>query len=286
MRRIPNLITLANLLAGCLAILSALKGNLLWASYLIVVAMVLDFADGMAARMLGAYSEIGKQLDSLADLISFGLAPAFILFRMLEIGRYRYFSSIFLDLSAVLHLDYINALLTCIPFLYTLCAAWRLAKFNIDPRQKEHFIGLPTPAAAMVVASLPLILLKQINVGYVSMPYDETVVTFHNINHISDFESMVANWLFDAKIMLSLTGVLSVLMVSTVSLISLKFTSFGWKENAPRYILLLLSAAAIAGLKLMATPVIILLYIVISVIHFQQLKIKGQPKAPGTIKTT
>ena len=137
---IPNLITLLNLSAGCIGVVFAFTTDLRMVSIMIFISLVFDYMDGMAARLLDARSPIGKELDSLADLISFGLLPALIANRLLHPGEYTnmaYFA-----------------------FLITVFSAYRLAKFNTDDRQTENFIGLPTPANALFWSSFPLIILS------------------------------------------------------------------------------------------------------------------------------
>lgn len=278
-RAIPNLLTMGNLFCGCLAVLAALKGNLLWASYLIVVAMMLDFLDGFAARLLNGASAIGRDLDSLADMVSFGVVPSLIMFRMLEIGRLRYFSSIRFDLNTFMHLDYVNAALLSLPFVFALAAAYRLARFN-NTENKSHFEGLPTPMAALMVAALPVILLKQLNVGYVALPFDETVVTFHNLTHLSGFEISLSNLLLDTKVMMLVVLLISGLMVSRIKLLALKFDDFAWRKNAARYILLGLSLLLLIVFKALAVPLIAVVYIFISIFHFRW----GTGKTASAIK--
>ena len=135
---IPNLLTISNLICGCIALMMAFNGQLLEAAYLIAMSCLFDFLDGAAARWLSVSSEIGKQLDSLADLVSFGLVPGAIVFQLLENSTQNKFSFIAL--------------------LIPVCSAYRLAKFNIDDRQETNFIGLPTPANSIFFGSFPLII--------------------------------------------------------------------------------------------------------------------------------
>lgn len=145
---IPNIITLCNLLCGTGAVLSALVyGDVKFALYFILAAAVCDFLDGASARLLKQYSAIGVQLDSLADMVSFGLAPATIFYTIIE-GGFTY----------VAMPDTCRTALACVPFLMTAFSALRLAKFNIDDSQHEEFCGLPTPAAAIFCASLAVLL--------------------------------------------------------------------------------------------------------------------------------
>ena len=143
LRHLPNAMTCGHLLCGCVGIVRVFEHDLITASYLIFLAALLDFGDGFVARLLKASSAMGKELDSLADMVTFGVLPAFMLFSL--IGQE-------IDNQSVLPYS---------AFSIAVFSALRLAKFNIDPRQTDSFIGLPTPANALVVASLPLILAFQ-----------------------------------------------------------------------------------------------------------------------------
>lgn len=140
LKQIPNLLTISNLVLGCLAIITIINGNTVLAAQFILIAAVLDFCDGFAARALHAYSDIGKQLDSLADLVSFGVAPAMILYQILNVPE----------------LTNIHSYLPYLSILLPVAAAWRLAKFNLDDSQSKIFIGLPSPAAGILAASFGL----------------------------------------------------------------------------------------------------------------------------------
>lgn len=132
-KHIPNAITSMNLLSGSIGVIFTMQGRLDIAFLLMLAAAAFDFLDGMSARLLGKYSDIGKELDSLSDLVSFGLLPSLMLFKSLE--------------GQPVYLQYI-------PLAIVVFSALRLAKFNIDERQHENFIGLPTPACAMICGSL------------------------------------------------------------------------------------------------------------------------------------
>lgn len=144
---IPNLFTLLNLSAGCIGVVFAFTSDLRMVSVMIFISLIFDYLDGMAARLLNAGSPIGKELDSLADLVSFGLLPALIAYILLHSG----------DFSQWAYLS----------FLITIFSAYRLAKFNIDDRQSVNFIGLPTPANALFWSSFPLIIYGE-NTGGIS----------------------------------------------------------------------------------------------------------------------
>lgn len=229
-KHIPNFITLLNLLSGLLSIYFATTGNLQLAGMMIFIAAVFDFFDGFAARLLNAKSAIGVQLDSLADMVSFGVAPAFVLFYTMS------------GLMQVQGPDY----LPFTAFLLPLFAAMRLAKFNIDEEQTTSFKGLPTPAMAILMASFPIMIIVCL------------------AEHKGLYYDLVTNAYFLAAIGI----IVSLLMVSNLPMFSLKFTSFGWSENQTRYIFILLSVVLIAILKLAAVPLIILLYLLLSVVQF------------------
>jgi len=143
-RHLPNVITLLNLVAGCLSIVSAFEGNLQMAGVFILIAAVLDFLDGFTARLLGAYSPLGKELDSLSDVVSFGVAPSMILFHLLK-------TSLGIEGSEGLMTGHF---LLAVPFLVAAFSSLRLGIFNLDERQTSSFIGLPTPANALLTVGL------------------------------------------------------------------------------------------------------------------------------------
>ncbi|WP_256012385.1 CDP-diacylglycerol--serine O-phosphatidyltransferase [Desertivirga xinjiangensis] len=235
-KHIPNAITCLNLLCGCLGIVFAFdtslidKGfeNIIYAGYTILLAAVFDFLDGLVARSLNAYSEIGKELDSLADMVSFGVLPSVIVYHLfLEADQIT-------DLSRYLNFS---------AFAIAIFSALRLAKFNTDVRQNENFIGLPTPANAMLIASLPLI-----------------------IAHSGPFwRAYILNPFFLFIFSLGM----SFLLVMELPLISLKFKNLDYKENLLRYILILSAAVLILIFKFAAVPIIIFIYIILSIIQFR-----------------
>ncbi len=226
MKNIPNFITSLNLAAGFTAVIFASNGDLTTASWLIVTAMVFDFLDGLAARLLKAYSETGKELDSLADVVSFGVAPAFIIYRLL---------APMLDESAVI--------LAFITILMPVCAALRLAKFNIDPTQSTSFKGLPTPANAMAVISLV------IAARYSSVP-------------------VVNSFINSPAALIVYSIVLSVLMVTRIPLLSLKFRNLKFKGNEGRYILILFILITFIIFGFAAALMVIPGYIIISQVTY------------------
>jgi CDP-diacylglycerol--serine O-phosphatidyltransferase len=226
-RHLPNAITCLNLFCGCLSIVSAFEGRLETASYFIFAAAVFDFFDGFTARWLKAYSAIGKELDSLADMVSFGVAPASIMYALL------------LSAAAQQGLSY-----TCgwsvatSAFLIAVFSALRLAKFNIDTRQTDSFIGLPTPANALFVCSLAF---------------------------ISSGGSPLAEVTDHLFFLLAVVVAFSYLLVAELSLFSLKFKSFGWKGNRTRWVFIAVSAMVLIVLHWAGLAAVILLYIIISI---------------------
>src|SRR5437868_2889994 len=223
-KHIPNFLTCLNLLSGCIALVMIFRNHLEWAACLVLLAAVFDFLDGMAARMLKASSPIGKELDSLADIISFGLVPGAILFKLLQI-----------NIQSVSDNEMLTKILQFVPFLVTIFSALRLAKFNIDNRQTDSFIGLPTPANTLLIIALPLIIM-----------HDEF-----------NLSSMVLNPYF----ILGLTLLQSWLLVAKLPLFALKFKNFSWKDNSFQFILLLLSAVILILFRYAALPMIIFLYV-------------------------
>ncbi|MFN8155458.1 MAG: CDP-diacylglycerol--serine O-phosphatidyltransferase [Bacteroidia bacterium] len=228
MRHIPNLITLANLLCGCLALEAIFHSDLFTAGILVLIALVLDFMDGFTARMLKAYSEIGKQLDSLADMVTFGVVPGMMLYSIFRHENAHVLTPFWLMAGQYFML------------IVTLFSALRLARFNIDTRQSESFIGVPTPANTLMVISFGFIL-----------AHDEFGLTriIGNPFFLTAF-ALISSWL----------------MVAEIPLISLKFKTFGITENKARYILLLTSLVCILLLRYAAPPVIIIFYVLLSLI--------------------
>lgn len=231
---IPNVLTLCNLLSGCAAVSALfLRADFQAAFWLVIAAAVFDFFDGFAARMLHVSSPIGKELDSLADMVSFGVVPATVVFMLsMAAGEAGY---------GVSWLAYGG-------FLIAAFSALRLAKFNIDERQTEEFRGLPTPACALFFVSLPMLFVQGNGAegGWASMP--------------SEGWSLLAH----PAVLLPLTAVFSALLVCDMPMFSLKFKTFGWEKNKLRYVFLFLSVIFIVWLGLAAPVMIILAYIVIS----------------------
>ncbi len=225
---IPNTITCCNLLCGCLAIVKAFDGDLVMSAYLVGLAAIFDFFDGFAARLLRVVSPIGKDLDSLADMVTFGVVPGVMMYKLLGMGIENYnLGNNHIPLSASL-----------IAFMITIFSAVRLAIFNNDTRQTTSFIGVPTPAVAIFICSIPLILQND------------------------SYKLFIINPVF-----LGLTTIIfSFLLVSELPLFALKFKSFGWKGNRTKFVFLGISVLLLILIKFMGIPIIIILYIIMSLI--------------------
>lgn len=251
MKNIPNLFTLLNLIFGCIAIIFILQTGesiivmestgatqvympekIWWGSLYIFGAAIIDFLDGFLARMFKASSEMGKQLDSLSDVVSFGVAPGLILYQLLRLAYAQEPNGLEVTLLALLP-----------AFIFTAAVAWRLAKFNIADNQSQNFKGVPSPAAGLLIASFPLIILYE---------YFGIQTLFIN------------KWFLYGVIL-----VVSYLMVSNRTFMTIKFTDFSFRNNVLKYILLSLSLIAIVAFKWFAVPVIFILYGVISVFSKQ-----------------
>ncbi|MBL0308497.1 MAG: CDP-alcohol phosphatidyltransferase family protein [Bacteroidetes bacterium] len=231
---LPNLLTLLNLLAGCLGIVFVFSYRLEWVPYCVLISLVADYLDGFAARFTKNATDIGKQLDSLADVVSFGVLPGAIMFHLL-FQNYE---------SGSGSLPEATIYLLCIPaFLITLFAALRLAKFNTDHRQSDSFLGLPTPAVAIFITGFLLTFL-------------------HNSFGLSFY-------LFQLPVLYGVVIVLSILMVIELPMFALKFKSFSWKGNETAFSFLLLSLVLLATLKFAAISLIVILYLIISLIQKQ-----------------
>ena len=228
MKQIPNFITLMNLLAGCMAIVSIANGNLSYASWWLILALVFDLLDGGVARLLNATSPLGKQLDSLADIVSFGAAPGFMMYTLLD------------GFTENIYLPYLA-------FLLPLFAAIRLARFNIDPEQEKEFKGLPVPAAALMVLSIPMAL----NCKLGGIPW--------------------LNELYSSPVgLIAIVIILSALMVSPIKLFSLKISSIYWKHNRSRYILIAFAVILFLMYRFAAIIFILTAYILLSLLNLNE----------------
>jgi CDP-diacylglycerol---serine O-phosphatidyltransferase len=248
MKQIPNLFTLLNLFLGATAIVLILQTGqtiafidnegytmvdlpekITWGALLIFCAAIVDFLDGFLARLLKATSPMGKQLDSLSDVVSFGVAPALIIYQLLRISYAQEENG--LDISIVFLL----------PALIIACAAaWRLAKFNLDESQQYSFKGLPTPAAGLFVASLPLIL------------------------HFTSATINITDYIINKWVLYLIIVVLSFLMVSNLPLMSFKFKDFSLRNNLPKYLMVIIGVVAAIFLQWIAVPILLVTYVIVS----------------------
>lgn len=235
LRHLPNFLTSLNLLLGTVGAYLAITGRPDITVWCILIAALFDFLDGFAARMLKAYSLIGKDLDSLADLISFGLAPAAAYSSVLHFYFTGTWGGLFWQLETS------RQLLLLSPFVLTAFSALRLAKFNNDTRQTENFIGLTTTATGMFSVSLVYLVYKGIDW----------------------LQFFVSPWA-----VLALIAVFCALLVSEIPMFSLKFKTFGFKGNEPRYVLLVVSLIALALLGAGALTLIIPVYVLYSLVNF------------------
>ncbi len=227
-KHIPNAITCANLFSGCIGVVFAFKGDLQTAAYFVLLSGIFDFFDGMVARLLNVKSAIGKELDSLADMVSFGFLPGVVMFQLLKVS------------------DFSSPYLPYLGFIITVFSALRLAKFNIDERQTEEFIGLNTPMNTLFIVSLPFIAL--------------------------DYPTVIGS----SILLIAITAITSFLLVSEIKIFSLKLSNMTWAKNKFKFIFLILSALLIVFLKFAAIPFVLVLYIALSVLHFRGITNKAK----------
>lgn len=254
MKQIPNLFTLLNLVAGCIAIVLILQTGshilvqtpqgtwvpqlsepIWWGAICIGIAAVIDFLDGFVARLFNATSDMGKQLDSLADIVSFGVAPGLILYQLLRISFAQQPDALDISVWALAP----AALFPC-------AGAWRLARFNVAGGSSSYFTGVPIPAAGLVAASLPLILF-----------YDD---------------GALSGFLLNAAVIYAVIILLSLLMVSRTKFMALKFADRSAKSNWPKLLLLIIAAIAALLVHWAAVPIVFIAYIIISIATKNQLK--------------
>lgn len=238
-RHIPNLITLLNLLSGSLAVIFAVKGNLVLAAIFVAAGIFFDFFDGLAARVLNVKSEIGLQLDSLADVVTSGVVPGIVMYQLLTKA---------LPADGGLGSDWNSSVFdiqmkpfALIGLLIILASAYRLAKFNVDERQTDSFIGLPTPANALLILSLPLILTYQPG-------------------------AFISAILLNEWFLVGLTLLSCYLLNAELPLFALKFSNWGFRENKMRYFFIATCLVLIVIFQFIAIPLILLFYVLLSVI--------------------
>jgi CDP-diacylglycerol---serine O-phosphatidyltransferase len=248
MKQIPNLFTLLNLVFGCIAIILILQTSenivllqqdgltevnlpekIAWGALFIFGAAIIDFLDGFVARLFKATSPMGAQLDSLADVVSFGVAPGLILYQLLRISYGQEENG--LDTSVAWLLP---------ALLVPAAAAWRLAKFNLDSEQQYSFKGVPVPAVGLLIATFPLII---------------------------HFQSLGLQFLFINKwVLYAIIFIVSILMVSNLPLMSMKFKDYSVKNNLPKIILIIISLLSVIFLKWAAGPAIFVAYVIVSLL--------------------
>ena len=237
-KHLPNFVTLLNVLCGSIAVLFAVNGNMPATALFVFLGIFFDFFDGLLARKLNVQSELGLQLDSLADLITSGLVPGLVMFHLLSLTV----DDFSLVNSSNEWSDSILGNIQLLPFLgllITLASAYRLATFNISTNQSDSFIGLPTPANALLILSFPLIMDYQNN-------------------------DMMNNIILNPWVLIAVTLLSSYLLNAKIKLIALKFKTWAFKDNAARYLLIFLAMVLLIVFKFAGIPLIILLYILMS----------------------
>lgn len=227
---IPNSITLANLFCGTIAVVLAVENRLDWAALFVGLGIFFDFFDGFFARLLNVKSDLGLQLDSLADMVTAGVVPGIAMYQLLKGSTW-----------IVENETAIADLVPYIGFVITLASAYRLANFNIDTRQTTGFIGLPTPANTLLILSLPLILQYE--------PTEWMISMLQNV------------W-----VLIGITLLSAYLLNAEIALFALKFKDYSLKNNGIKYLFLAVSAVLLILLKISAIPIVILLYIALSLV--------------------
>lgn len=279
MFNIPNLFTASNLMCGVISIILALSGRLEWACYFIYFAAVFDFFDGFLARKLKIAGELGKQLDSLADMVTFGVAPGILVFVMLVVGQFgierlenfslmnnEWYNQV--DVSPVIYAiirDYLNGdidaaqgMIKFVPFLALIIpffSLFRLAKFNLDTRQSESFIGLPTPANTIFFTAFPLLFVS---------------ATFHGELNAIVFD------IIQPLYFVPIVVIMSLMLIAELPLFALKFKDFSWKNNQVRFVFLGSCAILIPLLLAWSIPIIIILYLLLSLIENYRKKTQNE----------
>jgi len=243
-KHIPNFITLLNLFCGCIAAVFAVHGVFEMVAIFVFLGIFFDFFDGLAARALNVKSELGLQLDSLADMVTSGVVPGLVVYKLLEMsfsGGWNTGAFNETTENAILIGLQISSYIPLFGFIITLASGYRLAKFNIDENQTESFIGLPTPANTLLIISLPLI------------------VMYHNNTVLNDL--ILNQWFLIILVLIS-----AFLLNCSLPLFALKFKNWSFKDNAIRYIFLVLCVILLATVKFIAVPAIIILYVLVSII--------------------
>lgn len=249
-KHIPNFITLLNVFCGCVATVFAVQNKLELAALFVALGIFFDFFDGLAARVLDVKSALGLQLDSLADMITSGLVPGIVMFQLLGMSQSGGWSTGGVEVAEGFTMGSLNTanLWPFVGFIITMASAYRLAKFNLDENQVSSFIGLPTPANALLILSLPLILF------------------YHPSNILND---IILNQWF----LVGLTLLSAFLLNCNLPLFALKFKNWSFTENALRYIFLIISLVLLITMHFLAVPIIILFYVLSSLVsHYAMSK--------------
>ena len=237
-KHIPNFVTLLNLFCGSVAVLFAVNGNMIATALFVFLGIFFDFFDGLLARKLNVQSELGLQLDSLADMVTSGLVPGIVMFHLFNLTGpdWLEFGS-----EGILGLK-LHSFLPFFGLLITLASAYRLAVFNIATNQTDSFIGLPTPANTLLILSLPLIMEFQNN---------------------DTMNAIILNKWF----LIVVTFVSCYLLNAKIKLLALKFKNWSFKDNAARYMLIVLAAVLLIVFQFAAIPLVIIAYITISLLN-------------------
>lgn len=240
-QHLPNLITLLNVFCGCAAVVFAVRDQMELTAFFVFLGIFFDYFDGLLARLLKVQSELGIQLDSLADMITSGLVPGIVMFQLIDMSQ----AGSWTPEGETTGFN-LAEILPFFGFLITLASAFRLARFNTDENQVSSFRGLPTPANALLIISLPLILLYQGN------------------DYLNAF--ILNPWFLFILTLLS-----CFLLNAPITLFALKFKDWSFKENALRYLFVTVSLVLLLTLRFLAIPAIIVIYILSSLFA---------PKAP------
>ncbi len=241
---IPNAITLLNLLSGSIAVLFAVNDHFVVAAFFVFLGIFFDFFDGFFARKLKVQSELGLQLDSLADMVTSGLVPGIVMFKLIALSCA---DAEFVDLSgewnSIVHFnDFKFAPIALVGLFVTLASAYRLAKFNIDEDQQSYFKGVPTPANALLILSLPMIMQFQDN-------------------------DLINSIILNKWFLIGLSLLSCYLLNANIKLFALKFKDWSFKNNAVRYVFIVLSLVLIIVLHFAAIPLVIAIYIILSLLN-------------------
>ncbi|NNF82218.1 MAG: phosphatidylserine synthase, partial [Flavobacteriaceae bacterium] len=228
-----------NLLSGCIAVVFAMNGELHIAAFFVLLGILFDYLDGFLAKILDARSELGLHLDSLADVVTSGLVPGIVMFKLLKLSGPDW------SISESVKTGFDFSMDSIIPFFglfIVLAAAYRLAKFNVSTDQTNHFYGIPTPANALLIISFPLILEYQNN-------------------------DLMNGLILNRWFLLGITLASCILMNARLKMLAMKFSNWSFKDNAARYMLIVLAIVLLAIFQFSAIPLIILAYIVISLLN-------------------